>query len=129
MTTRRQAAYSKGGIVHQPSVTQERASAMLGRDIPDTAWQKINCAFAAYGDGLDNLATSRPNNGKNDPQSWHQQQRASVADLERAIECIDRVTRGRRQFLMDALDNYSLQTRGHSGLIVLKNAVACWFWC
>ena len=114
MTTRRQAAYSKGGIVHQPLISQGLASDAFGQPIPDAVWQKISLAFGLFGDGMDNLNTSRPNDAKNDPQSWHQQQRASVADLNRAFECIDRVTRDRKQFLMDALDNYSLQARGHS---------------
>ena len=120
MTTRKQAAYSKGGMVLEPNVSQEAASGVLGQPIPDTAWQKITLAFGLYGDGLDDLGTSRPNDGKNDPQSWHQQQRASVADLNRAFECIDRVTRDRKQFLIDARDNYSLQTHGHSGSLAMK---------
>lgn len=119
MTTRRQAAYSKGGIVRQPHISQDAASEVFGHSIPDSAWQKISFAFALYGNGVDNLETSRPNDGKNDPQSWHQQQRASVADLNRAFDCIDRVTRERKQFLMDALDNYSLQTQGHSGSLAI----------
>lgn len=115
MTTRRQAAYPKGGLVRQPIISQAEASDGLGQSIPDAVWQKICHAFALFGDGMDDLDTSRPNDAKNDPQSWHQQQRASVADLNRAFDCIDRVTRDRKQFLMDALDNYSLQTNGHSG--------------
>ncbi len=117
MKTRRQAAHSKGGIVMQPHISQMEASAVLGAPIPNDAWQRINFAFAIYGDGRDALSTSRPNDAKNDPQSWHKQQRDSVADLNRAHECIDRVTRERREFLMDALDNYSLQTHGYSGLL------------
>lgn len=117
MTTRRQAARSKGGIVMQPHISQVAASEVLGASIPDTAWRAISLAFATYGAGMDSLATSRPNDAKNDPQSWHKQQRDSVADLAKAHECIDRVTRDRKDFLMDALDNYSLQTRGHSGLL------------
>jgi hypothetical protein len=115
MTTRKQAAYPKGGIVLQPAVSQEEGSDLLGVPITDEAWGRIALAFALFGDGMDALDTPRPNDAKNDPQSWHQQQRASVADLNRAFECIDRVTRDRIQFLMGALDNYSLQTHGHSG--------------
>lgn len=121
MTTRRQAAYSKGGMVLQPLISQCEASDALGYPIPDAAWQKISLAFAFFGHGMDDLETSRPNDAKNDAQSWHQQQRASVADLGRAFECIDRVTRDRKQFLMDALDNYSLQTHGHSGSLQMIN--------
>ena len=115
MTTRRQAALSHGGIVLQPLLSHAQASENLGCEIPDNAWRRIERAFALFGDGMDNLATSRPNDAKNDPQSWHQQQKASVADLNRAFDCISRVTVDRRQFLCDALENYSLQTRGHSG--------------
>jgi hypothetical protein len=117
MTTRRQAAYPKGHIVPEPHISQHAASELLGAPIPDEAWQKITLAFARFGDGMAALATSRPNNAKNDPQSWEQQQRDSVADLILAHKCIDRVTRDRKQFLMDALDNYSMQERGHSGLL------------
>jgi hypothetical protein len=123
MTTRRQAAYSKGGFVLEPLVSQEQASEMLGWPIPDDAWHKIALAFARFGDGMDDLATSRPNNAKGDPQSWHRQHRASVADLNCAFKCIDRVTRDRHAFLMDALDNYSLQQHGHSGSLEVIRAL------
>lgn len=128
MTTRRQAAVSGLHWVEAPAISRSTASDIFGAETPIGTWEAIEVAFERFGASVVDLETSRPNNAKNDPQSCTQQQKSVLADLGRALDCIDRVTHvdrlklssKHRPFLGDAAKNYSLQHAGRSGLMNVR---------
>ena len=96
-----------------PPITQEDAERILGEPVPPAAWGSIRAAFRRYGDALDDLEASKASKKKDDPKSWHARQAKVSADLEKAMDLLERARR-HGNFLREATENYSIKTFGYS---------------
>lgn len=116
MTTVRRASRDLGGIVQRPTLTRHEAEAVYGCAFPDSAWDAICAAFARYGWHLQRLEATRLSRSKDPAKAgWYAHQASTVKAIEAAM---DRITAARRNrdFLLQASDNYCIQTFGHSAL-------------
>lgn len=110
----KRAARASGGIVVQPTISQEQASDILGHTIPEQAWRNIARAFHDYGWRQRALETSKASRSKGDELSWHTRKDAASKAIEAAMKKVDAARSKHGDFLHEASENFSLETLGHS---------------
>lgn len=110
----KRAARPQGGLIAEPPISQAEAGRIIGREIPDAAWQEIRAAFGRHGRQMRALEASKLSRSKGDDQSWHLRQMAATKAIEAAMAKLDAARARHGAFLEEASELFANEAFGRS---------------
>lgn len=109
-------AATAGAFFCDPPIGKRKADDVLGCEMPACVWEEIKNAYAGHAERLNDLSASKLSRKKDDPRGWTARKTATMRALEDALKKLDAARSKHGDFLYEASENHSLQTRGHSGI-------------